>query len=860
LKKRTKKLFSIAVGNGGFFYRSKSFLVLFFKKELLSSTSPLPVIITSNRYMMKLRYALSVYMLLTHSAEAGPALWPTAKSPAAITDSATEAFITRLMARMTLAEKVGQTIQADINSIAPADLRTYPIGAMLAGGDSGPGGNARAPAELWVRAIAAYRAAAAARKTGHATIPLLFGIDAVHGNNHIPGATIFPHNVGLGAARDPALIERIGVATAQEVAAIGADWTFGPTVAVPRDVRWGRSYEGYGEAPQIVSSYAGPMTIGLQGELVPGAPLARGHVVGAAKHFVGDGGTVDGRDQGDARISEAELVRVHASGYPPAIDAGVLSVMVSFSSWNGVRDIVNHELLTDVLKNRLGFAGFAVGDWNAHGEAPGCTNTNCPQALIAGLDMFMAPDSWKGLFENTLAEMRSGQIPSARLDDAVRRILRVKLKAGLFGADHPLAGHLQLLGAPSHLALARQAVRESLVLLKNDGVLPIAANAHVLVAGDGADNIAKQCGGWTIDWQGTGNRNSDFPQGQSIYAGIATALGKAGGRAELAPDGRFKVRPDVAIVVFGEDPYAEFQGDIASLEYQPGDKRDLALLRRLRAQHIPVVSVFLSGRPLWTNPEINASDAFVAAWLPGSEGGGVADVLIDTPAGKPLADFTSRLAFSWPRTPDAPPLHREDAGYNPQFPYGYGLDYAHPGVVPALSEAGEARVKPPSMERYFENGRTGRSWVLSAEGAVTLQTIDAGAQENGRLALWNGHAPGTIAISGAPVDLSRQSTGDMTLSLQYRIQTPPAGTVRLTLGCGNGCAGALDATPAFAATPRDVWQTMNVRLSCFVAAGARMDLVQTPFMLTSTGTFGIVFRRVALEPDSGSSPCLGRAK
>jgi beta-glucosidase len=789
------------------------------------------------------------------SAVATPQAWPRAASPAQITDPATEAFISRLMQRMTLQEKVGQTIQADIGSITPGDLRRYPIGALLAGGNSGPYGDDRAPAARWVSAIKAYRDAAASWHHGHAAIPLLFGIDAVHGNNNIPGATIFPHNIGLGAARDPGLVGRIGAATAAEVAAIGADWTFGPTLAVPQDVRWGRSYEGFSENPEIVRSYAGPITLGLQGPLKSGQPIAPDHVIGAAKHFVADGGTANGIDQGDARIDEASLVRIHAQGYPAAIDAGVLSVMVSFSAWNGVRDIANRSLLTEILKQRLGFAGFVVGDWNAHGKVPGCTDTACPQAMNAGLDMFMAPDSWKDLLANTIAQVQSGAIPIARLDDAVRRILRVKAKAGLFANTRTQTGHLEWLGAPAHRALARRAVRESLVLLKNDGVLPISPAARVLVAGDGADSIAKQCGGWTISWQGTGNRNSDFPQGESAYAGLAAALAAAGGHAERAPDGRFTTRPDVAVVVFGEDPYAEFQGDITSLEYQPGAKSDLALLRRLRAQHIPVVAVFLSGRPLWTNPEINAADAFVAAWLPGTEGGGIADLLIAAAPGHPRYDFTGRLSFSWPNTPAPPALHPGDPGAAPLFAYGYGLSYAHPGRVKRLSETGQAASAPPDADHYFADGHAGRTWTLSARGAATLSAVDAGAQENARRARWAGTADGAVSIAGGPVDLTRQATGDMTLTLEYRIDLPPSRTVSLDLACGAGCGASLDVTPSLKAAPRGAWRTLSVRLSCFAAAGARLDQVTVPFALTTQGQLDITFRMIGLVQDAGGGRC-----
>jgi beta-glucosidase len=489
---------------------------------------------------------------------AHPELWPKASSPAAMSDPATEAFVADLLTRMTIEEKVGQIIQADIASITPADLAVYPLGSILAGGNSAPGGDDRASAQAWVDLARAFRAAAAARPG--ARIPLIYGIDAVHGHNNVVGATIFPHNIGLGAARDPDLIRRIGEATALEVAATGADWTFGPTLAVPRDDRWGRSYEGYAETPEVQRAYAGPMTLGLQGELSADHPLEPGHIAGSAKHFLADGGTHDGKDQSDFQGSEQELIDIHLGGYPAAIDAGVLSVMASFSSWNGVKHSSNPTILRDVLHGPLGFDGFVVSDWNAHGQLPGCSNESCALAVNSGIDMLMAPDSWKPLFANTLAQARSGEISAQRLDEAVTRILRAKVKAGVFRADRPVEGRLELLGSPEHRALARQAVRESLVLLKNEGsVLPIRAGARVLVAGS-ADDIGQAAGGWTLTWQGTGNTKVDFPNGQSIWDGLNEAVTQAGGMAQLSPDGAFTDKPDVAIVVFGETPYAGVPG------------------------------------------------------------------------------------------------------------------------------------------------------------------------------------------------------------------------------------------------------------------------------------------------------------
>ena len=789
------------------------------------------------------------------STVAHPAQWPAAASPAAITDAKTEAFITQLMAKMSVEEKVGQTIQGDIASMTPADLEKYPLGSILAGGNSAPGGDDRAPPKAWTDLVDAYREEALAPRPGHTPIPIMFGIDAVHGHNNIVGATIFPHNIGLGAMRDPALIRRIGQATGEEVAVVGGDWTFGPTVAVPRDDRWGRSYEGYAEDPEVVKSYSGPMTLGLQGELKPGQTLGTGHIAGSAKHFLADGGTEDGKDQGDARISEQELVAIHAQGYPPSIDAGILTVMASFSSWNGQKITGNKTLLTDVLKGRMGFQGFVVSDWNAHGQLPGCTNTSCPQAMNAGLDMYMAPDSWKGLYDNTLVQVKSGEIPMARLDDAVRRILRVKVKAGLFERVAPsVQGKLDRLGAADHRAIAREAVAKSLVLLKNDGVLPVKPGARVLVAG-AADDIGKASGGWTLTWQGTGNKNSDFPHGQSIWGGIEQAVTAAGGQAELAPNGQFKTKPDVAIVVFGEDPYAEFQGDVAHLGYQLGDKTDLALLKKLKAQGIPVVSVFLSGRPLWVNPEINASDAFVAAWLPGSEGGGVADVLVAGKGGKPARDFQGKLGFSWPKRADQGPLNRGQPGYDPQFAYGYGLSYAQPGQVGTLAEDPGNVAAAGSVDRYFVDGRLPAPWRMDFLGAGSVKTIDAGAQENARQVAWTGQ--GMLAIHGPPVDLSRQTTGDMAVMVRYRIDAPPAAPVTMSIGCADdaSCAGTLDVSNLVKAAKPGEWRSAKIKLSCFQAVGAKMDHVTAPFVIGTTAPFGVSLTEVRLASNEGDAIC-----
>ncbi|WP_309610412.1 glycoside hydrolase family 3 N-terminal domain-containing protein, partial [Sphingomonas sp.] len=717
------------------------------------------------------------------------------------------------------------------------------LGSILAGGNSGPFGDERATSSRWAEMVRQYRA-----HPGASGIPILFGVDAVHGHSNLPGATIFPHNIGLGAARNPALIQAIGAATADEVSASGIEWTFAPTLAAPRDMRWGRSYEGYSSDEKLVASYARAMTLGLQGPLLSGETIADSHVAATAKHFLADGGTNGGKDQGDARLTESELIAHHALGYPAAIDAGALTVMISFSSWNGVKNHGNKSLITDVLKGRMGFSGLTVGDWNGHGQVDGCTTTHCPGSYNAGLDLFMAPDSWKGLYENTVADVRAGRISISRIDDAVRRILRVKAKLGLLDGRAVSDDPAQI-GSAEHRAIARRAVAESLVLLKNEGsVLPIRPGAKVLVAGDGADNMAKQAGGWTITWQGTDTTKRDFPAGQSIYDGIAEAVGAIGGKATLSPEGKFDVRPDVAIVVFGENPYAEFQGDVPTLAYRPQDKADLALLKRLRAAGIKVVSVFLSGRPLFVSPEINASDAFVAAWLPGTEGGGVADVLIAGANGRPRRDFSGRLSFAWPRDARSPIVR-------PLFPLGYGQSYGRPAHVERLAETPGIDVKAAlNLDRYFENGRALAPWTMSLidgggtrevtagaisspAGSMTSRPIDLAAQEDSRMVRWT--KAGSLSLDGPKSDLSRELLEGFALVIEGRVDQVPTAPV----------------TIAFAGLDRDAtaWLAkagpirLAVPLHCFTDDKVRLAAVENPVRITTQGSLSLTIKRLGLE-------------
>jgi beta-glucosidase len=638
-----------------------------------------------------------------------PADWPQIRSKVK-RDATLEAEVAALVAQMTLAEKIGQMVLPDIDfgKITPRDMGEYHLGGVLNGGAQKPGGDLRAPVARWVAAADAYWEGAMTAE-GSTRVPPFWGVDAVHGHNHIIGATIFPHNIGLGAVAKGdskaglPLIRQIGRITATEVAVTGLDWTFAPLVAVPRDDRWGRTDESFSEDPQLVAKLTAALVEGLQGDLNgPDAILA------TAKHWIGDGGGIDGNDRGDVRVSEATLRELHARGYFSTIEAGVQTIMVFPNFWNGFPNTAHAGLLTDVLKQRIGFDGIVLTDWNGINSIPGCTNSSCPEAANAGIDMFMIAHraDWLAFIRNTTKQVEQGIIPRARIDDAVTRILRVKKRAGLFDkprpAQRPRANDLTQLGTAEHRAVAREAVRRSLVLLKNqENILPLSRNLRVLVAGKSAHNLPYQTGGWTVSWQNHGDSastNNDFPGATSIWNAIDAIVPDA----ELDPEGKSadSTKYDVAIVVIGEHPYAEGQGDIhpgvfgdtkqakassadrdipwllpETLEHAQRYPQDLAVIQRIAAAGVPVVTVFISGRPLHVNRELNRSEAFVAAWLPGTEGVGITDVLFRNEQGTTNFNFSGKLAFSWPRHACQTAVNIGDAIYDPLFPYGYGLRY-----------------------------------------------------------------------------------------------------------------------------------------------------------------------------------------
>jgi beta-glucosidase len=670
------------------------------------------------------------------------------------------------------------------------------------------------------------------------------------------------------------MMYRIGRATAMEMLATGLDWTFAPTIAVVRNDRWGRTYESYSEDPRIVTAYAPRIIEGIQGEYGTADFLGQGRMLATAKHFAGDGGTRDGADQGDTVVSEQEFRDIQAAAYPAAVQAGVQAVMASFNSYHSRKMHGHKEMLTDVLVGRMGFDGFVVGDWNGHGQVRGCTNTSCAASFNAGLDMFMAPDSWKGLYASTLEQVRAGEIPTERLDEAVSRILRVKLRAGLFDAgppsSRPNAGNFALLGADEHRAIAREAVRKSLVLLKNDdNLLPLDPSLDILVVGDGAHNIGKQCGGWTLNWQGTDNLNEHFPNGMSIYQGLAEAAKDAGGSVSLSTDGSFASAPDVAVVVFGEDPYAEFQGDRPNVDYPRDD--GLKLLQAFRAAGIPTVSVFLSGRPLWVNPEINASTAFVAAWLPGTEGGGIADVIVAASDGSVRHDFTGRLSFSWPATATQVAVNVGDAEYDPLFAYGYGRSYADKGDLPALpAESGLSDVAAEDRGKFIAFGDPVGDWSLllsddggqvavgdsrgtSSSGVLTAKPADRDVQEDSLELAWTG--PASVVIAGPPADFERESNGDMAVALEYRVLQAGKGGASLHMANGPEVSGSIEAGEAFAAQSGKGWQTRRVRLACFAEQDVDMRSIAVPLVITGDTGLKLQIARAELSANPGDATC-----
>ena len=635
-----------------------------------------------------------------------------------------EKKISELIAKMTLDQKIGQLLQPERQFVTPEEVKKYHIGSVLSGGGSVPGDN---KPEDWIKMNDEYWASSMEEDADHLAIPLIYGVDAIHGNTNVLGAVVFPHNIGLGAAHDANLLERIAAATAKEIAATGVDWTFAPTLAVARNSHWGRTYESYSEDPKIVAEYAPRFVKGLQGN------YEEDKVIACVKHFVGDGATLHGIDQGDMCITEEELRKLHIPPYIEAIKAGVLTVMVSLSSWYGEKLHGHKFLLTDLLKKELGFDGFVISDWDGIDYIDESYEECAVQSLNAGIDMFMITGRWKEFIEHIKTNVQNGRITMDRLDDAVRRILRVKYEFGMFDKPRPAERKLSLdhscFGCDEHREVAREAVQKSLVMLKNDDdILPLDKNARILVTGKNAHNRGHQCGGFTVAWQGVddtaesaekpyimSDSEKEKPRNSKVSNKISHRSSIVGGTSiwegiqAMAPNAQLSVdgsdadseKHDVAIVVIGEVPYAEMLGDIRveglakGLKISKGSTsegepipimkkgpygthlylhqlhpEDIETIKNLTSKGVPVVAVMICGRPLIINQELEASKAFVVAWFPGSEGKGVADVIFGD------YDIQGKLSFSWPRYDDEN-WNLGDENYNPLFPFGYGLEYKH---------------------------------------------------------------------------------------------------------------------------------------------------------------------------------------
>jgi len=801
--------------------------------------------------------------------------WPRIASAVKF-DPALESRVQDIVAGMSLAQKIGQMTQAEIKSITPDQVRTYYIGSVLNGGGSWPGGNKQAGVGDWLALADRYRDASL--HTDAATpIPILWGTDAVHGHGNVFGATLYPHNIGLGAAHDPALIEAIATATARAVRATGIDWVFAPTLAVAMNHRWGRSYESFGQYPALVRAYAHAYVHGMQGAFADGNTLA------TAKHFIGDGATENGTDQGIAHVDRDTMIRVHGAGYYGALEAGVQTVMASYHSWDDATSGTAYgkmhgarALLTDALKDTMGFDGFVVSDWNAIGQLPGCSNASCAASINAGIDMVMVPDDWKAFIANTMAQVERGEIGLARIDDAVSRIVRVKLRAGLFDHRPSQSRHAGDAQAIVDRALARGAVRQSLVLLKNnDAALPLKSGQRLLVVGKSADSIANQAGGWSLTWQGTDNGNADFPNADSVLAGLRAAAGADKVQLATSSDGIDPGSYDAIVAVIGETPYAETRGDIvpsATLRHSDRYPEDVAVLRAAAASGKPVITVFIAGRALHVNDLLNASSAFVAAWLPGTEGAGIADMLFGRdPAGTPF-DFSGRLSVRWPRTPcDAANANGDNAPWLP----GFGRSYAHAAMTAPLPEHADVReCATPTRLDVFDTtdvppfvltlGRHDDSGDARALGAdlnaafawpdtdpiVRVRTVQVNTQQDGKEITWLGPAR-VFARSAHGNNLHPLASADAALQFDVVPVSVGDAPVQLFMRCGEACGATLEIGAALADLAIGTRHTLKVPLACFIGIGLDPGGVDVPFGIQAQAPFAAAFADIRVVAGAG---------
>jgi len=800
--------------------------------------------------------------------------WPRIKST--ITpDPEIEKKVAHIVEHMTLEQKIGQMTQAETKAITPREVTQYYVGSVLSAGSSFPkistllpSGDKHSNAADWVNFGNTFYEAAL-NTDMETRIPLLWGIDAVHGNNKVYGATIFPHNIGLGATHDKILIEKIANAVGKSVRAAGVNWAFAPTVAVARDDRWGRTYESFSEDSALVKEYAAVYVHGLQGHF-----KKDNNVVATIKHFIGDGCTNQGRDQGDCLVNKKDMINIHAQGYYSGIAAGAQTVMASFSSWNDLSNHINYgamhgskALLTTVLKDKIGFDGFVVSDFDGIEKIPGCAKDSCPEAINAGIDMVMVPNQWKSFIANTIQKVKRGEIPMSRIDDAVTRIIRVKMRAGLFDNKTGNASFAGKQEALQHRELAREAVRKSLVLLKNDNnILPLSPHKKILVVGKSADNIGNQSGGWSLSWQGADNNNSDFPNADSIATGIIEVVGKENVILSNNISNVDLSQVDAVIAVIGEKPYAEGQGDIAAsgtLRHTERYPEDLATLEAIAHKGKPIITIFLSGRPLYVNDLMNLSDSFIAAWLPGTEGKGISDVIFRKQNGRVNYDFSGRLSFSWPRNVCQTPLNNSDENYNPLFPLGFGLKYSDKKILGDLpqtypeggcgvshsfpiftrgdrasfplhiSNKDQQAILPPDLEI-----------VLSLD-TISVETTQIKTQEDARLVTWKG-AGSFAAHSDKARNIPNYAVKNGTLTFDTIVSATPKGKVTVAMECGEQCDKKVDITTAMTTFAGKKRQTLSIPLSCFTKPGTEITKINTPFLISTDQPFAAAFANIEI--------------
>ncbi|TBR43556.1 glycoside hydrolase family 3 protein [Marinomonas agarivorans] len=845
--------------------------------------------------------------------------WPQTHSIIA-PDPTIEAEVQRLLSLMTLEEKIGQMIQPEIFSVTPEEAKQYKLGSILNGAGGWPNEDKHCSVTTWATTIDQYwQAVRDAFEDRPFTIPLLWGTDAVHGHNNVYGATVFPHNIGLGATNDPELIERIGRATAKEIAATGIDWTFAPTVTTPRDIRWGRHYEGYSEDPELVERYARSMVKGLQGSTTNNLRSEQ-YILSNVKHWLGDGGTQQGIDRGVNGYTESELLNIHSHGYISALNAGAQIVMVSFNSWqndanyglsltnlalplaNSTQPLTynykvhgSHYLNTVVLKKKLGFDGIVITDWDGHAEVTGSSFTNANYSVRSGVDIVMVAsgsENWQTVYQNLIKGVQQGEIPQERIDDAVRRILRVKMRAGLWEKGKPsnrfYAKKPDIVGCTEHTLLAREAVRKSLVLLKNQhGILPLSRQQPLLVTGSAVNDITKQTGGWTLSWQATDNHLDDFPNADTLLGALTNEMGAD--KLTYDPDlsrleehtNQHGAEEKTALVVIGEDAYAEMRGDIKPWRpaifslLKPSYKMDLERIQTLKNAGFKVITLFYSGRPLGVNQELSLSDAFVAAWLPGTQALGITDVILRDKHGHIHHDFQGKLAYSWPAYPfsyaiNRPLLHmpkhaipeqEQQAGGNdtPLFPYGYGmtyhtaaeehlplnqLDLTYHDQRPTLPPATRSLLLMDGKHTYdYEPRITGRSsW--SGEPLVTID--EDRIQTGGRGCLKNDSEKGhvfEIEYFGydfyfhlQPVDclaenLSGYLSAEACLTMTLKVIRPPEDAIFLANHNEYPNQPALDISDQLRACPINTWSEVTVPLNALADIGCDFKSVSSPFML-----------------------------